>query len=57
MGTASFVPVNDGQLYYELDGHGQPLVLLHSGGLHYGEWDDQFAIFGFLCKRQGDSEP
>jgi 3-oxoadipate enol-lactonase len=45
VGTASFIPVADGQLYYERDGHGQPLVLLHSGGLHCGEWDDQFAVF------------
>ena len=45
MGTAGFIPVTDGQLYYERDGRGQPLVLLHSGGLHCGEWDDQFAVF------------
>jgi pimeloyl-ACP methyl ester carboxylesterase len=45
MGTAGFIPVTDGQLYYERDGQGQPLVLLHSGGLHCGEWDDQFAVF------------
>jgi 3-oxoadipate enol-lactonase len=46
MGKASFIPVNAGRLYYERVGHGQPLVLLHSGGLHCGEWDDQFAVFG-----------
>jgi pimeloyl-ACP methyl ester carboxylesterase len=45
MGTAGGIPVTDGQLYYERDGHGPPLVLLHSGGLHCGEWDDQFAVF------------
>jgi 3-oxoadipate enol-lactonase len=45
MGTAGFIPVTAGQLYYERDGYGQPLVLLHSGGLHCGEWDDQFAVF------------
>jgi 3-oxoadipate enol-lactonase len=45
MGTAGFIPVPYGQLYYERDGQGQPLVLLHSGGLHCGEWDDQFAVF------------
>jgi pimeloyl-ACP methyl ester carboxylesterase len=45
MGTAGFIPVTEGQLYYERVGHGQALVLLHSGGLHCGEWDDQFAEF------------
>lgn len=45
MGTAGVIPVTDGQIYYQRDGHGPPLVLLHSGGLHCGEWDDQFAVF------------
>ncbi len=45
MGTAGFIPVPKGQLYYEREVHGLPLVLLHSGGLHCGEWDDQFAVF------------
>ena len=45
MGKASFIPVNAGRLYHKRDGHGQPLVLLHSGGLHCGEWDDQFTVF------------
>jgi len=43
--TAGFIPVTEGQLYYERDGHGPPLVLLHSGGLHCDEWDNQFAVF------------
>jgi len=40
-----FVPVQDGQLYYEVRGEGPPLVLIHGGSLHLGMWDDQFDLF------------
>lgn len=42
--------VNDAELYYEAQGEGQPLVLLHDGLLDRRVWDDQFAAFARLCR-------
>jgi 3-oxoadipate enol-lactonase len=39
------VRVNGAELYYEVGGEGQPLVLLHDGLLDRRVWDDQFATF------------
>jgi pimeloyl-ACP methyl ester carboxylesterase len=33
------------QLYYEVMGEGQPLVLVHSGGFDRRLWDEQFPVF------------
>lgn len=38
--------VNGTQLYYEITGEGEPLVLLHSGYTDLRIWDDQFHFFG-----------
>jgi pimeloyl-ACP methyl ester carboxylesterase len=37
--------VKDTQLYYEVTGEGQPLVLVHSGGFDRRLWDEQFTTF------------
>ena len=34
-------PVTDGELYYRVYGRGEPVVLIHGGGLDHRMWDDQ----------------
>ncbi len=43
--NTGFAPVNGAQLYYEVAGKGQPVILLHAGVADGRLWDDQFAIF------------
>jgi pimeloyl-ACP methyl ester carboxylesterase len=43
--TSGFAGVNDTQLYYEVQGKGEPLVLIHSGGFDSRMWDDQVEAF------------
>jgi len=40
-----FVNVKGGKLYYEVEGNGAPLVLIHAGFLDSRMWDEQFRIF------------
>ncbi|HEY9401750.1 MAG TPA: SgcJ/EcaC family oxidoreductase [Pyrinomonadaceae bacterium] len=40
--TAGTLPVSSGELYYELQGEGQPVILLHAGGMDSKMWDAQF---------------
>jgi 3-oxoadipate enol-lactonase len=40
-----FVEINGAQLYYEVAGAGEPLVLLHAGVADSRMWDEQFATF------------
>jgi pimeloyl-ACP methyl ester carboxylesterase len=40
-----FAPINGAQLYYEVAGTGQPMILLHAGVADGRFWDDQFPIF------------
>lgn len=42
---SSFVPVEGGQLYYEVSGAGFPLVLIHAGVADSRMWDEQVAEF------------
>jgi 3-oxoadipate enol-lactonase len=35
-----FAPVKDGELYFEVDGEGHPLVLLHAGVADHTMWDE-----------------
>ncbi|MGH2506522.1 MAG: alpha/beta fold hydrolase [Ktedonobacteraceae bacterium] len=40
-----FLTINQTQVYYEIAGEGQPLVLLHAGVADSRMWDEQFAAF------------
>jgi pimeloyl-ACP methyl ester carboxylesterase len=40
-----FAPVNGTRLYYEVQGQGEALVLIHGGMLDSRMWDDQFADY------------
>jgi 3-oxoadipate enol-lactonase len=40
-----FAQVNGGGLYYEVRGHGYPLLLLHAGIADSRMWDDQVEVF------------
>ncbi len=42
---SGYAQVEGGRLYYEADGGGHPLVLIHAGFLDSRMWDAQFAIF------------
>jgi 3-oxoadipate enol-lactonase len=42
---SGIVPVDNGTLYYETDGQGHPLVLIHAGFLDRRMWDPQFNLF------------
>jgi len=42
--------VNGAELYYEVKGEGQPLVLLHDGLLDRRVWDEQFMAFARLYR-------
>ena len=44
------VRVNGAELYYEVGGEGQPLVLLHDGLLDRRVWDGQFVAFARLYR-------
>ena len=37
--------VNEIKLYYDIDGSGHPLTLIHGMLLDRSSWDDQFALF------------
>lgn len=43
--AAGFVEVESGKLYYEVEGEGPALVLIHAGVAHSGLWNDQFHRF------------
>ena len=43
--ASGFVEVEAGKLYYEVEGEGPALVLIHAGVAHSGMWDDQFHRF------------
>ncbi len=40
-----FAAVPNGELYYEVMGKGEPLVLIHGGAMDHRMWDDQFEHF------------
>lgn len=44
-GAQGFVPVPDGQIYFERAGQGPALILIHSAFLDRREWDPQFAAY------------
>jgi 3-oxoadipate enol-lactonase len=45
MEKSGFIPVNGGRLYYEEDGEGPPLVLLHAGVANLRQWDPHVPAF------------
>lgn len=45
MTDSGFLDVPGGQLYFEADGSGHPLVLVHAGVANLRMWDDQVAAF------------
>src|SRR5215471_18556647 len=56
--------VKSTQLYYEVTGEGQPLVLVHSGGFDRRLWDEQFTTFAsrysvirYDARGHGESPP
>lgn len=42
---SGYAPVNEGTLYYETAGSGQPLIFVHGMGLDNRMWDEQFHAF------------
>jgi serine-type D-Ala-D-Ala carboxypeptidase len=40
-----FVPVQDGKLFYEESGKGEPLIFIHGHSFDHYEWDPQFYLF------------
>jgi pimeloyl-ACP methyl ester carboxylesterase len=42
---SGYITVNGGRLYFEVTGHGHPLVLIHAGVADHRMWDEQFAVF------------
>ncbi len=45
MTTSGTVPVQNGKLFYEANGMGHPIVLIHAGFLDRRMWDEQFQLF------------
>ena len=43
--SSGLADVNGARLYYEIEGNGTPLVLIHGRGLDTRMWDDQVAAF------------
>ena len=44
MSMTGFCDVNGGRLYYEVDGSGPPLTLIHAGVANLRQWDEQVPI-------------
>jgi len=42
---SGYAPVEGTALYYEVQGRGEPLVLIHGGSLDHRMWDNQFDAF------------
>ena len=60
----SFAAINGANIYYEISGQGEPLVLIHSLLLHSGMWDDQvtgfadkYTVLRFDLSGHGKSQP
>lgn len=45
LSETGFLTINGTQVYYEIAGQGQPLVLLHAGVADSRMWDEQFETF------------
>jgi 3-oxoadipate enol-lactonase len=45
VGESEFLDVQGGRIYYEVEGHGHPLLLIHGGLGSLRMWDDQVPAF------------
>ncbi len=43
--ATGFADINGGKLYFELDGQGPALVMIHGGLVNHHLWDEQFDYF------------
>ena len=43
--SSGYIDVNDGKLYYEEQGTGDAVILVHDGLIHSVSWDNQFRLF------------
>jgi pimeloyl-ACP methyl ester carboxylesterase len=43
--ASGYAPVNHGELYYEVAGSGQPVLLIHAGVADLTMWESQFDLF------------
>jgi len=62
--TSGKAEVNGGHLYYEVDGHGPPLIFLHAGIADSRMWDsqvkyfsDKFTVVRYDLRGYGKSDP
>lgn len=62
--TAGYADIGDGKLYYEIEGKGEVLVLIHAGFVDSGMWDGQweaftrhFRVLRFDMRGFGKSDP
>lgn len=61
---SGFAPVNGAQIYYEMQGEGQPLVMIHAGVADSRQWNNEFGFFAgrykvlrYDTRGYGKSEP
>jgi 3-oxoadipate enol-lactonase len=43
--ATGFADINGGQLFFEIEGHGPALAMIHGGLVNHHLWDDQFDYF------------
>ena len=56
MTESGFIDFNHGRIYYEVDGEGPALSLIHAGVANLRQWDEQvpaFAERGHLLIKEG----
>ena len=55
MAQTGFLEVGGGRLYYEVEGDGHPLTLIHAGIANLRMWDDQVPAFAERCRHLAES--
>lgn len=48
--SSGHIDVNNGKLYYEEQGTGDTVILVHDGLIHSVSWDDQFRLFNRIFR-------